>query len=169
MIALTAVDPAELCPSFPQGGQCCLPVGPGDRGAGGVRAGAKAGRSDFSRRRPLWLAGRVGCCTQTPQPAYFCNCKFPFTCKVLHFDNFCHSYFQKALVSSDNTALVSRDALAETACAGDRDYLIPVASPRRRASESLGSLLSLGCLAGFKKKIWEDSSKANEIQFCVLK
>lgn len=145
------VSPAELCPSFPQGGQCCLPVRAGNRGAGGLRAGAKAGRSDFPCRRPLWLAGRVGCCTKTPQPAYFCNCKFPFTYKVLCFGSFHHRCFQKAVVSSDTPA--------ETAYAGDRDCLILWALPRRRASERLGSLLSLGCLAEFKKKTWEDLPK----------
>lgn len=79
ILALTTVTSAAVCPSFPQGGQCCVPVRPGNRGAGDVRAGAKAGRCDFPCRRPLWLAGRVSCCTQTPQPTYFCNCKLPFT------------------------------------------------------------------------------------------
>lgn len=144
IIALTTVSPAELCPSFPQGGQCCLPVGPGNCGAGGLRAGAKAGCRDFPRRRPLWLAGRLCCCTQTPQPTNFCNCKFPFTYKDLDFGSFHHRHFQKAVVSSDNAALVSSDTLAESAYAGDRDYLVLWASPRRRASESLGGLLSLG-------------------------
>lgn len=88
--ALPTVNPAELCLSSLQGGQCCLPVRPGDRGAGGVWTGAKAGCSGFPCRRPLWLAGRVGCCTQTSQSTYFCNCKFPFTCKVVCFDSFHH-------------------------------------------------------------------------------
>lgn len=99
--ALPTVTRADLCPSFPQGGQCCLPVRPGNCGAGGVRAGAKAGRGDFPCRRPLWLAGRVSSCAQTPQPTYFCNCKLPFTYSALYLGGFHHSCLQKILVSND--------------------------------------------------------------------
>jgi len=152
---------AELCPSSLQGGQCCLPVGSGDRGAGGPRAGTQVGRGDFPCGRPLWLDGWVCCCTQTPQPTYFHHCKSPFACKVLRLDGFHRRCFQKALLS--------HDTLAEAAYAGDRDRLRPWALPRRRATESPGSLLSLGCLPGLKKKMWEDSSQANGIQLCVLK
>lgn len=38
-----------------------------------------------------------------------------------------------------------------------------------QGEESLGSFVFFGCLAGFKKKMCEGSSKANEIPFCALK
>lgn len=145
---LSPVNPAELCLSFPQGGQCCLPVRPGNCGAGALRAGAKAGRGDFPCGRTLWIAGRVGCCAQTPQPTHFCHCKFPFTYKVLHFGSFCHSCFQKAWVSGGSPA--------DTAYAGDRDYLIPWP----------WCLRARGCLAGLRKNVGRPFQSKRDLMLC---
>lgn len=76
---------------------------------------------------------------------------------MLHLGGFHHSCLQKTLVSSDTC----RDCIC-----WEQELSDPVDFASEKILKEAGKLLSLGCLAGFKRKAWEDFSKANKIQFC---
>lgn len=160
ILALTTVTSADVCPSFPREDSAVYLSGLGTVGLEMYEQVPKLDAVIFP------AGGHCGLLAGSAAALKHLN---PHISVIVS----CLSPIKHCVWVAFTTAVYKRHwylvTLAETVCAGDRNYLIPRALPQRRPCKNQGSSCPLAVWLDLREKCGKTFPKENKIQFCVLK